>query len=226
MTDPPSTGKSNETPDLALYLSSEEENRKLVFILKRELVNAQWDHISLVGDRILEQMEEQKKPQVMIDLSQLEHMGSSMVALLVKIWKQAEAKEGTVAFHSTHDGINQVLDLAGLAKVWTICDERQDALDALGGTTEQTGRNLAPFLVTVSLICTGIAATMLALKLTNNHPIGKTTEQQMQIGAGAVGAILGLWAFFTAHRISKRLGILSAIVCLGLAAFALFTMLN
>lgn len=198
----------------------------MIFTLKRELVKAEWNHIALVGDQILEQLEEQNNPQVMIDLSQLEHMGSSMVALLVKIWKSTEAKQGAVSFHSTHEGINQVLDLSGLSNVWTICDSREEALDALGGTTEQTGRNLAPFLVAVSLLCTGIAGTLLAMKLNNNHLIGKSTEEQMQIAAGAVGGILGLWAFFTAHRINKTLGLLSGVSCIGLAAYSLYSMLN
>jgi len=220
------TEESPETPDLSIYLSTEEENRKIVFILHRELVNAEWNHIAKVGDSILEQVEERSKPQIMIDLSQLEHMGSSMVALLVKVWKRAEAKQGAVVFHSTHEGINQVLDLAGLAKVWTICDSRQEALDALGGTTEQTGHNLAPFLVAVSLLCAAIAGAMLAMKLSGQHQIGETTEQQMQIASGAVGGILGLWAFCTSRRISKTLGLLSAVCCIGLAAYSLYSMMS
>lgn len=92
------TQEPTETPDISNYLSSEEQNRKLIFTLHRELVNAEWNNISHVGNQMLEEVEERNKPQVMIDLSQLEHMGSSMVALLVRIWKRAEAKGGAVSF--------------------------------------------------------------------------------------------------------------------------------
>jgi anti-anti-sigma factor len=218
------TQEPTETPDISNYLSSEEQNRKLIFTLHRELVNAEWNNISHVGNQMLEEVEERNKPQVMIDLSQLEHMGSSMVALLVRIWKRAEAKGGAVSFLSTNEGINQVLELAGLAKVWTICDNQEEALDQLGGTTEQTGRNLAPFLVFTSLICAAIAGAMLAMKLTGQHLIDVQIEPQLQIAAGAVGGILGIWAFCTSHRVSKFLGLISAVACIGLAAYSIYSM--
>jgi len=220
------TQETSETPDISNYLSSVEQNRKLIFTLHRELVNAEWSHISLVGDQMLEELEERNKPQVMIDLSQLEHMGSSMVALLVKVWKRSEAKGGNVSFLSTNEGINQILDLAGLAKVWTICDSREDALNHLGGTTEQTGRNLAPFLVSSSLLCAVIAGAMLALKLSNQHFIGEEVESQLQIAAGGVGGILGIWTFCAAHRTSKFLGLIFSLICIGLAAYAVYTLVN
>jgi len=220
------TEETTDTPDLSQYFKTGEENRKLVVSLHRELVTAEWSHISSVGDQILEMVDERSNPQVMIDLSQLEHMGSSMVALLVKIWKRAESKGGAVSFLSTHEGINQVLELAGLAKVWAICDTREEALDKLGGTTEQTGRNLAPFLVVVSLFCTGLAGAMLGMKLSGQHFIGAETEQQMQIAAGAVGGILGIWVFATAHRFVKVLGLLSAVASIGLASSAVYFLMN
>jgi len=220
------TEDKKENPDLTSYLALEEQGRKLIFKLRRELVNVEWDSISQVGSQMLEELKERSKPQVMIDLSQLEHMGSSMVALLVRVWKKVESKGGDVSFLSTNEGINQVLDLAGLANVWTICDNREDALDHLGGTTEQTGRNLAPFLVSSSLLCAVIAGAMLAMKLSDQHLIGEEVEPQLQIAAGGLGGILGIWTFCTAHRTNKFLGLIFSLICIGLAAYAAYTLVN
>lgn len=214
---------TTDNSDITQFLTTTEENRKLTFTLRRELVKAAWDTIEQVGDSIQATVEEKKHPQVLMDLSQLEHMGSSMVAMLVRIWKRVEAKEGAMVFVCEENRIYEVLKLAGLTNVWTIKDNRQEALDLLGSTAERTGRNLSPFLVVVSLLTAVLAGAMLAMIQTGQHYIGAEQEPKIQIAAGTVSAFLGLWAFFTAHRVTSALGLIFGLVGLGLAVQALVT---
>lgn len=214
---------TTENSDITQFLTTGEENRKLTFTFRRELVKAEWNTIEQIGDSVLATLEEKKHPQVLIDLSQLEHMGSSMVAMLVRLWKRVEAKEGAVVFVCEENGIYEVLKLAGLTNVWTIKDNRQDALDVLGSTAERTGRNLSPFLVVVSLLTAALSGAMLAMILTGQHYVGADEEPKIQIAAGIVSAFLGFWAFFTAHRVTKALGLIFGLIGLGLAVQALVT---
>lgn len=214
---------TTDNSDVAQFLTTSEENRKVTFLLRRELVKAEWSTVEQVGDAMLATIAEKKRPQVLTDLSQLEHMGSSMVAMLVKLWKSVEAKEGAMVFVCKQNGIYEVLKLAGLTNVWTITEDRQEALDLLGSTAERTGRNLSPFLVAISLLTAALSGAMLAMMLSGQHYIGAEEEPKIQIAAGVVSACLGFWAFLTAHRVTKALGLIFGLIGLGLAIQALVT---
>jgi anti-anti-sigma factor len=214
---------TTENSDITQFLTTSEENRKLTFTLRRELVKAEWSTIEQVGDSVLATVEEKKHPQVLMDLSELEHMGSSMVAMLVRLWKSVESKDGAMVFVCEENNIYEVLKLAGLTNVWTIKDNRQDALDLLGSTAERTGRNLGPFLVVVSLLTAALSGAMLAMILTGQHYVGAEEEPKIQIAAGIVSGFLGFWAFLTSHRVTKALGLIFGLIGLGLAVQALVT---
>ena len=68
--------------EIAQFLTSTEENRKLTFTIRRELVSAEWSTIEKIGESVLATLDDKKHPQALMDLSELEHMGSSMVAML------------------------------------------------------------------------------------------------------------------------------------------------
>lgn len=212
---------TTENSEISQFLTIEEENNKLIFTLRRELVSAEWSTIEQVGEAVLAPIEEKKKPQVLMDLSQLEHMGSSMVAMLVRVWKEVKEKDGTIVFVSEQNGIYEVLKLAGLAKVWTIKDNRQDALNLLGSTAERTGRNLSVFLVVVSFFAAALSGAMLATILTDRHYIGAVEEPKIQIAAGIVSGVLGIWAFIASQRVTRILGLVFGLTGLGLAVQAL-----
>ncbi len=116
-----------------------------VLVLLPELNNVQWGDIDAIGTEVLNSMSTQKKPYIIVDLSPLSYMGSAMVALIVRVWKAAQAKDGKISVVCSHDGVKEVLKLASLDKVWSIVKTREEARSALGlkGTSNLTSSSKA-----------------------------------------------------------------------------------
>jgi len=215
---------TTENSNISQFLTTSEESRKLIFMLRRELVRAEWSTVEQVGDSILTTLEEQPHPQVLMDLSELEHMGSSMVAMLVNVWKSTKAKEGAMVFVCEENGIYEVLKLAGLTNVWTIKDNRPDALKLLVSPGERTGGKLGLFLVVLSLLTAALSGAMYAMILTGRHDIVPAEQEPIiQAAAGIVSGLLGFWAFLIARRVTRVLGVIFGLIGIGLAVQALVT---
>ncbi len=146
---------------------SQEGNVSILRLLP-QLNNVQWGDIDSIGTEVLNAMATQKNPQVIIDLSQLSYMGSAMVALIVRVWKAAQAKGGKISVVCPNEAVREVLKLASLDRVWPIVNTTEEARQALGlkgsamptGTaTTKSGSNAGWVVAAVLLlICIGLAA--------------------------------------------------------------------
>ncbi|MCG6156670.1 STAS domain-containing protein [Rubinisphaera margarita] len=144
-----------------------QEGNVSILRLLPQLNNVQWGDIDSIGTEVLNAMATQKNPQVIIDLSQLSYMGSAMVALIVRVWKAAQARGGKISVVCPNDGVREVLKLASLDRVWPIVNTTEEARQALGlkgsampnstGTTKSSGS--AGWIVAgiLLLICIGLA---------------------------------------------------------------------
>lgn len=103
-----------------------------IVTLNPELHEAQWAAIDAVGTEFVKYFADKELTSVLVDLTKLDYMGSSMVALLVRMWKAAQATKGQMVVVNTSDMIGEVLQLAGLMSVWTIVDSREDGIHSLG----------------------------------------------------------------------------------------------
>ena len=108
-----------------------------VISLQPELNNVPWAEIDSLGTEILEKMAEQKTPAFLVDLDALSYMGSAMVALVVRLWKAAKERKGKIAVVNSDAMVLEVLKLAGLEKVWTIVDTREEGLKSIGASSRQ-----------------------------------------------------------------------------------------
>lgn len=108
------------------------EGNTSVLQLLPELNNVQWGEIDAIGTSVLSSMESQSHPHIIVDLSPLNYMGSAMVALIVRVWKAAQAKKGKICVVCPHPGVKEVLKLAALDKVWSIVDNMNDARSNFG----------------------------------------------------------------------------------------------
>lgn len=118
---------SNEAP-----YRFEKNDSLLQLTLEPELNDVQWSEIDTLGTNVLLVLEDKQAPTMIVDLSPLSYMGSAMVALIVRLWKAVKAKNGRMAVVCPHDMVREVLVLAGLDKVWTITETREEAVKALG----------------------------------------------------------------------------------------------
>lgn len=103
-----------------------------IVTLHPSLHEARWAAIDTVGTEFVEKFAAQELKSVLVDLSQLDYMGSSLVALLVRIWKAAQATKGQMVVVSANDMVLEVLKLAGLTSVWTIRSTREEGIHELG----------------------------------------------------------------------------------------------
>jgi len=145
-----------------------QEGNVSILRLLPQLNNVQWGDIDSIGTEVLNAMATQKNPQVIIDLSQLSYMGSAMVALIVRVWKAAQAKGGKISVVCPNEGVREVLKLASLDRVWPIVNTQEEARQALGlkgsamptGATTTRAASNAGWIVAaiLLLICIGLAA--------------------------------------------------------------------
>lgn len=97
------------------------------------LINeGQWGNVSEIGTEVIAKLEERAVPKLLVDLSQLEYMGSAQVALLVRIWKSLKRTNGKLVVFCPHAMVLEVLTLAGLKSLWEIVPTEEEALGILG----------------------------------------------------------------------------------------------
>lgn len=110
--------------------------------LRPELNEVPWTDIERIGSGIVGRVATRERPHVLVDLSDLNHMGSAMVALVVRIWKAVTEKGGRMVVVNRNDLVGEVLTISGLAGKWTIVPTRDEALASFGTPPRsRAGRN-------------------------------------------------------------------------------------
>ena len=131
--------------------------------LSPEIVEAPWSRISQLGDQIVEQIGGRKRPCCLVNLSDLEYMGSSIVALIVRVWKAIKANDGRLVVVNTNPVVKETIALAGLDKIWEVHPSVEAGCRSLNvpvqGTTdsfESSGQNIgrAERLIWIAIVMT------------------------------------------------------------------------
>lgn len=100
--------------------------------LRPEIVQSSWSDIESFGGDVRTELESRRSPACVVDLSPLTYMGSAIVALIVRVWKVVQAQDGKMVVVCKHPGVREVIELAGLDKIWTIAPELSVAQKKLG----------------------------------------------------------------------------------------------
>jgi anti-anti-sigma factor len=192
----------------------------LVASLLDPIKTANWDEIERVGSSILDVLAERKSPRLAIDLSDLDYMGSSVVALMVRVWKVVQEKSGKMVVVTRHELVREVLVLAGLGRVWTIVDSLEEALDELGVSDAAVVQRRETRLLTFVGPLAAVAASCgLAILLRADSE----TEEYLGVISLFACALLGLTtAIISAVREEGGLRNLSVVVVLWSAGLAVF----
>lgn len=157
------------------------ENHLVVSLLE-PIKSAAWDAIEEAGHEIVQQVEARETPRIAVDLTSLDYMGSSVVALLVRVWKAVQARSGKMVVVVDDGVVREVLQLAGLEKVWVLVENLETALDELGvsdaAVVQQRETRMLTFVGPVAAVAASIGLYILF------------------IGDGAVQEYLGVISLF------------------------------
>jgi anti-anti-sigma factor len=195
----------------------------LIITLLPELNDKQWAEIEKVGSDLVERLAVTKSPRFLVDLTPLSYMGSAMVALIVRLYKSVNGRGGKMVVVNQHELVNEVLKLAGLAKLWTIVESREKGFAALGvsGRTSAVGGGpVADGGVSGNgLLIGGIIGTVgailgLALQFSSNSPLPGKYAQLIEFGFAALGMIMGTLMLVNQIGARRNVGIAFLSVCL------------
>lgn len=84
-----------------------------------------------VAELILTPLQRQDNPLIVFDLSRVDHFGSMFLALLIRCWKLASSKGGSMALCGLSTQARELLRVTSLDMVWPIYDNRREAAEAL-----------------------------------------------------------------------------------------------
>lgn len=82
------------------------------------------------AELILKPLLRDENPLIVFDLSQVEYFGSMFLALLIRCWKLAMSKGGSMALAGIQPRTRELLRVTSLDIVWPIYDTKREAVEA------------------------------------------------------------------------------------------------
>jgi anti-anti-sigma factor len=80
---------------------------------------------------LLQQVEGSPRPQLLLDFSQTQYIGSRVLEILFRTWKRVTDRGGRMALCSLSPFCSEVLHVTRLDTIWTIEPSRKAAIDRL-----------------------------------------------------------------------------------------------
>jgi anti-anti-sigma factor len=201
-----------------MYYRFESVNGSLTVTLLPELNDKQWADIERVGTEIVARIGTTPSPRVIVDLTPLSYMGSAMVALIVRLYKEVNTRSGKMVVVNQHELVHEVLKLAGLTKLWTIVDNRQAAYSSLGikmSTASGSGGGLPTSgmgIVAAGAIGTVGALLGLALQFSSSPAVPRKIAMLIDFGFAFLGLVAGMILLNQAGN-RRNLGIAFLAIC-------------
>lgn len=182
----------------------------------------QWGDLQQVGADVLKQYEQSATSVLIVDLSQLDYIGSAQVALLVRLWKAVKARDGRMVVQIGKPMVREVLTIAALHTVWELVDTRAAAFRTLG--LEHDGRpksSLAGPLLGILALLLGLAGLYVQFV---DPDLASGELQRLVPAAQLVFAVIaltsGVWTVARGAGARRGLGagVVAASLLLGVAA--------
>ena len=178
------------------------------------MASCRWSDIEQIGDSLKSELGGLTNPVFLLDLSRLEFMGSSIVALIVRLWKSTQERGGGMVVVNSNDMIREVLDIAGLTRVWTIVDSRDQAEKMLSNPPYYSGgqNRSAYLLATLGWVAAAGAVFGTVVVQRNLDVVDAETAQIIIYGSGGAAAVCGLISLLSTRGAWRLLGLLLLII--------------
>lgn len=193
-----------------------------------ELNESAWTDLETLGDTLLIELKEQKNPSVIIDLTQLTYISSSLVAVVIQVWKLVDEQGGKTAILNTSDMVEEVLNISGLKKVWCIVSTEEEAIaylnQALKEERIERRRTFSmPILLGIVALLSAVASFTLYMSelLTLNSQVTLIAT----ICFSVAGILLGATALRDRRKNLRLMGWVVLFCSLALGGFGLYKLI-
>ena len=206
----------------------EELPGKIVSVtLHSGLNDSAWEEIDRIGTEVVAQLSDRPAPRTLVDLSSLNHMGSALVALVVRVWKVVTEQEGEMVVVNHNEFVGEVLSIAGLANRWRIVPTREQAIEELCpgashlSNSQPGSRRLSLFVGAVALTAGILAFLDLIMDGAAAESLGRPALLCAIGGLAVLGLISGVLTMRGLRGISRALGLLIVVLSVGVLLGAL-----
>jgi anti-anti-sigma factor len=118
----------------ARFFIIDKDGETLIVSPVRELGSFSEDEVRNEWDKLLDYLDHSQTTRVVLDLSKLTYFGSTMLEMMVVLWKRLSGKQGKLAICSVSTVGREILHIAKFDTIWPICDTRQEALAKVTGS--------------------------------------------------------------------------------------------
>lgn len=117
----------------ARFFVLDTEGPTLIIEPVRELGGFSEDEVRGEWDQLLEHLNQTGFKSVILDLGKLSYFGSTMLEMMVVLWKRLSAKHGKLAVCNVSAVGREILHVAKFDTIWPICKNRGEALEKVTG---------------------------------------------------------------------------------------------
>lgn len=176
-----------------------------VLAVSSQLSSYQLEDMQDVLDNVLQSLDGAKCAAVVIDLSNIEFLGSAQLTTLVRIWKSIKDRSGRMVVQTASPVITEVLHTAGLDTLWQIADTRPAAYLCLG--LQKDGRAPMSFVwPTIGLAALVASAVALAISVRWSDIIAPRVTLTTQLACATIALTAGVWTVIRGSGLSRGLG--------------------
>ncbi len=182
-----------------------------------------WDEVEAATNDVIRRLRESEHLSVMADLSQMPMINSGLIASLVRIWKATKERNGQFTLVSPNQNVTEVLRTAGLWKLWSVVNDREEAVYELGVSKAAiVERRERRFLMLVAAPCAVIAVLALVAMFLNRSQVMGVNAQLTALLFAAAAVATGIISVFKDsgwHRVISSIAVVAGIAVLSSLGF-------
>ncbi len=164
-----------------------------------------WEDLQKSSQEMLGELEKGRHRAVIVDLTQLDYLGSAQLTVLVRVWKVIKEQSGRMIVEVKGPLVREVLKTAGLLNVWELAESRAVAFQMLG--LQADGRQkMSLVMPAIGLAALAAAFAGAALTIWRAGAIDARVVLAGQLACSAIALGAGLWTTIRGSGVRRGLG--------------------
>jgi len=204
----------SSSPDSPIRMQSQRKFNSVQFLPAGMTMN--WHEVEAATTDVVRRLRESEHLSVMVDLSQMQMINSGLIASLVRIWKAMKERNGQFSIVSPNENVTEVLKTAGLWKLWSVVENREEAVYELGVSKAAiVERHERRFLMLVAVPCSVIAVlALIPVFLKHSEVMGVNAQltallcASAAVATGLISVLKDSGIFRIVSSVAVALGIL------------------